>query len=158
DRRMEVETVRLAFQYARARAASNDADTAPTTSVGPVSNTQIPGAAPMTRLSSRKAGQQKAIQELQSLQTQANDLKAKIAQAGRREAPVLAHKLDIREVQIELAQPRLESYTAIVEFENTATAGASEVTGLSARIDELERSLPELAESARPDATMQVLA
>src|SRR5262249_44732220 len=47
---------------------------------------------------------------------------------------------------------------AMVEFENTATAGANEVTGLSARIDELERSLPELAETAKTETPMQVSA
>jgi small-conductance mechanosensitive channel len=85
---------------------------------------------------------------------QANDLKAKIAHARRREGAVLVRQLDILQSQIELAQSRVESYTAMVEFESTATAGANKLTGLSARIDELERSLPELsAGPAKPDAS-----
>ena len=159
DRRMELEAVNLGFQYARARAALDDAEatTSSTLSSEAATGAPVSSADAVPRLGSFKAGQQKAAQDLQRLQTQANDLKAKIVQAQRREGVVLARQLEILQIQIELAQSRVESYTAMVEFENTATVGANKLTGLSARIDELERSLPELsAGPAKPDGPAQV--
>ena len=155
DHRMGLEAVNLGFQYARARAALSDAEATPSSilSTDAATGAPVPIAGAVPRLDSFEAGQQKAAQDLQKLQTQANDLKSKIAHARRREGAVLVRQLDILQSQIELAQSRVESYTAMVEFESTATAGANKLTGLSARIDELERSLPELsAGPAKPDA------
>ena len=163
DRRKALEAVHLGFQYARAQATLNDAEAAAVSpsmlSSDRASGAPVPSAGAVPRLGSFKAGQQRALQDLQSLQVQAGDLKAKIAQARRPDAAVLARRLDIVEVQIQLAQSRVESYTAMVEFENTTTAGANEVTGLSARIDELEHSLPELtADPGKPDVATSGLA
>jgi len=155
DHRMGLEAVSLGFQYARARAALSDAEATPSSilSTDAATAAPVPIAGAVPRLDSFEAGQQKAAQDLQKLQTQANDLKSKIAHVRRREGAVLVRQLDILQSQIELAQSRVESYAAMVEFESTATAGASKLTGLSARIDELERSLPELsAGPAKPDA------
>ena len=156
DHRMGLEALNLGFQYARARAALSDAEATPSSILwtDAATGAPVPIAAAVPRLDSFEAGQQKAAQDLQKLQTQANDLKSKIAHARRREAAVLVRQLDILQSQIELAQSRVESYTAMVEFESTATTGANKLTGLSARIDELERSLPELsAGPAKPDAS-----
>ena len=156
DHRMGLEAVNLGFQYARAGAALSYAEATPSSilSTDAATGAPVPTARAVPRLNSFEAGRQKAAQDLQKLQTQANDLKAKIAHARRREGAVLVRQLDILQSQIELAQSRVESYTAMVEFESTATAGANKLTGLSARIDELERSLPELsAGPAKPDAS-----
>src|SRR4029077_13211874 len=153
---MGLEAVNLGFQYARARAALSDAGATPSSilSTDAATGAPVPTAGVAPRLDSFEAGQQKAAQDLQKLQTQANDLKSKIAHAQRREGAVLVRQLDILQSQIELAQSRVESYTAMVEFESAAIAGANKLTGLSARIDELERSLPELsAGPAKPDAS-----
>jgi len=157
DHRMGLEAVNLGFQYAHARAALSDAEATPSSilSTDAATGAPVPIAGALPRLDSFEAGQQKAAQDLQKLQTQANDLKSKIAHARRREDAVPVRQLDILQSQIELAQSRVESYTAMVEFESTATAGANKLTGLSARIDELERSLPELsAGPAKPDAAV----
>ena len=156
DHRMGLEALNLGFQYARAGAALSYAEATPTSilSTDAATGAPVPTARAAPRLNSFEAGQQKAAQDLQKLQMQANDLKAKIAHTRRREGAVLVRQLDILQSQIELAQSRVESYTAMVEFESTATAGANKLTGLSARIDELERSLPELsAGPAKPDAS-----
>src|SRR5713101_3308218 len=157
DHRMGLEAVNLGFQYAHARAALSGAEATPSSilSTDAATGAPVPTAGAVPRLNSFEAGQQKAAQDLQKLQTQANDLKSKIAHARRREDAVPVRQLDILQSQIELAQSRVESYTAMVEFESTATAGANKLTGLSARIDELERSLPELsAGPAKPDAAV----
>ena len=156
DHRMGLEALNLGFQYARAGAALSYAEATPSSilSTDAATGAPVPTARAAPRLNSFEAGQQKAAQDLQKLQMQANDLKAKIAHTRRREGAVLVRQLDILQSQIELAQSRVESYTAMVEFESTATAGANKLTGLSARIDELERSLPELsAGPAKPDAS-----
>src|SRR5258708_38739129 len=157
DHRMGLEAVNLGFQYARAGAALSYAEATPSSilSTDAATGAPFPTARAVPRLNSFEAGQQKAAQDLQKLRMQANDLKAKIAHARRREGAVIVRQLDILQSQIELAQSRIESYTAMVEFESTATAGANKLTGLSARMDELERSLPELsAGPAKPDAAV----
>jgi len=86
DHRMGLEAVNLGFQYARARAALSDAEatTSSILSTDAATGAPVPTAGAVPRLNSFEAGQQKAAQDLQKLQTQANDLKSKIAHARRR--------------------------------------------------------------------------
>jgi small-conductance mechanosensitive channel len=156
DRQMTSEAVSLAFENARAQVSLSNAEavasTAGSTDAATGTTTHTPGAVPA--LDSLRTGQQKAVQELQQLQLQANDLKGKMTRAGRRNDALQGRQLDILQSRIELAQSRVDSYQAMIEFESTAIAGANNLTGLAARIDELERSLPEVwTGPAKPDST-----
>ena len=156
DRRMATEAVSLGLEYARAQVSLSKAETtrsaAGSTDAGVGTSVGVAGAVPAP--DNLRAGQQKAVEDLQQLQVQAGGLKAKMARARRGDGAMLARQFDILQSRIELAQSRVDSYKAMIEFETTAISGANNFTGLSARIDELERSLPELLTGpTKPDLT-----
>ena len=86
---------------------------------------------------------------LNQLKQQAEQLKAAGARAKAAQRAQLARQLAIVQSQIELAQSRLDSYNALIQFENTTAIAGTQGTGLSSQIDALERSVPQLNAPAK---------
>ena len=151
DRRMALEAVKVAFEYARAEAALLKAEKAVAdASAGPAApgaagagkgetSTALPGLAGLT---ARIQDQQKALDKLKQETVQLN---AQMASAKGVQRTTLARQLAIVQSQTELAQSRLDSYNAIVQFETTNVLVPGQSAGLSAQIDALERGIPQLS-------------
>ena len=91
----------------------------------------------------------KTQDNLKQLIQQAEQLKAESASAKAARRPALARQLAIVQSQIELAQSRLDSYDAILQFQTTAISAGNQSAGLLGQIDALERGLPQLNASAK---------
>jgi small-conductance mechanosensitive channel len=152
ERQMALEVVRLAFQYARAYAALLKTEKHPETSPsiqensaasGKSNNEALPG------LVDLMAKAQEQQHNLNRFKQQADQLKAEIASARGDRRAELARQLEFVRSQIELTQARLDSYNALIQFETAAVAVGSHGSALSEQIDALERSVPQLSESAK---------
>jgi len=155
DRRMALEAVKLAFEYARAKAALLKVEKAVAdATAGPAA----PGAAGTGRgetstalaglagLTARIQEQQNALDKFKQQMVQLN---AQMAGAKGAQRTALARQLAILQSQTELAQSRLDSYNAIAQFETANVLVPSQGAGLSAQIDALERGIPQLKAPAK---------
>jgi small-conductance mechanosensitive channel len=152
DRQMALEIVQLAFQYARAHAALLKAEKHPETSPSVQRNAAAPGKSnneALPGLVAQMARAQEQQNNLNRLKQQTDQLKAGIASAKGDRRVELARQLEIVQSQIELAQARLDSYNALIQFETAAVAVGSHGSALSDQIDALERSVPQLREPAK---------
>jgi small-conductance mechanosensitive channel len=148
DRQMAVQVLQLAFEYARAEAALLKAEQAAPTAVPGTAGAANPLVSQVPGLSALMSGRDKAQEDLQKLQTQADRLKAEIAHATRRQRDELKRDLSIVQNQIELARSRVDSYNAILSFETATGATSGQVSGLSSQIDQLESTVPQLTTQA----------
>ena len=108
-----------------------------------------PGKAGTTALPGLPGLAAKTRDNLKQLIQQAEQLKAESASAKAARRPALARQLAIVQSQIELAQSRLDSYDAILQFQTTAISAGNQSAGLLGQIDALERGLPQLNASAK---------
>ena len=86
---------------------------------------------------------------LNQLKKQAAQLKVGSAGANAAQRAQAARQLAIVQSQIELTQSRLDSYNALIQFENTEVSVGNQGTGLSGQIDALERGVPQLNAPAK---------
>ena len=153
DRQRGIEAVKLAFQYARATAAllkSEKSSAAPAmqtiTPAGKTGTSALPG------LVGLMAKAQQLQDELNQLKQQAEQLKAQVAAAKGTRRITLARQLAVLQSQIELAQSRLDSCNALIQFESNTVLAGTQGTGLLSQIEALERSVPELNAPAKAAA------
>ena len=149
DRQMALQVARLAFQYARAKAALLKSEKAPVASSDQASVGGAPGKAGTVGLPGLPGLAAKTQDNLKQLTLQAEQLKAESASAKAARRPALARQLATVQSQIELAQSRLDSYGAILQFQTTAISAGTQSAGLAGQIDALERGLPQLNASAK---------
>ncbi len=156
DRQTALEVLKLAFQYARATAALLKSEKAPVAQ--PPRKGSAAGApaksetAALSGLAGLVARAQQQEQSLDQLKQQAEQLKAASAAAKAAQSTQLARQLAIVQSQIELAQATLDSYNALIQFENTTAIAGTQGTGLLSQIDALERSVPQLNAPAKGSA------
>jgi len=158
DRQMALQIARLAFQYARAKAVLLKAEKAPASQSDKVGVGGTPGSPGTAALSGLPGLAAKTQGNLKQLTQQAEQLKAESASAKAARRAAIARQLAIVQSQIELAQSRLDSYDAILQFQSTAISAGNQSSGLLGRIDALERGLPQLnaaAKGAAPPAAAQ---
>ena len=152
DRQMALETVNLAFQYARAAAAllkSEKPPAAPATQASAAGGKAKSETAALSGLAGLMAKAQQQENDLNQLKQQAAQLKAESAGAKAARRALLARQLAIVQSQIELTQSRLDSYNALVQFESSTVLSGTQGSGLSSQIDALERSVPQLNAPAK---------
>jgi ABC-type glycerol-3-phosphate transport system permease component len=130
------QVVKLGLQFGRAEAvildsAANASNTSTTTKAS------VNGGANLTRLASN------AATRVESLQAQLAQLEQKIQSAPPTSQPALSQQRDRLAAQLNLAKAQQEVLTEYAGFVTSAQAGDS--TTLSAKIDALERSVPEIA-------------
>ena len=144
DRQIAGEVLRLAFEYARAQAAFL-AKTNPSATVA-AGSTGTPSVAAVGTAAST-VGLGNAAQTAVTLEASANTLRAKIkdlqaqlAKApARKRAAIVAEIQDVQS-QLDLNQARVDALMALTKFES-GSASPDQNSGLSAQIDELERSI-----------------
>src|SRR5262249_7426946 len=107
------------------------------------------GTAALPGLAALMARAQELQNNLNQLKQQADRLKAQGANARAARRAELARQLATVQSQMELAQSRLDSYNAIIQFQTTAVSVANQGSGLPSQIDALERSVPQLNAPAK---------
>lgn len=145
DRRLGLQVVQLAFQYARARAELISAEAQQrqlTRSAGKASGA-LPG---LAALMARYA---QVENDLHRAQAHADQLRAAAASARDRKRIELKRQLGIVQSQVQLDQARVDSFKSFIDFDKAATLGGSKPTGLVPQIDALERSIPQLDETQK---------
>ena len=152
DRQVASEVLRLAFEYARAQAAFL-AKTSPNSAVAATGSTGTQPAA------TGAAGLGNTAQTLVSLEAAATTLRAKIkdlqaqlAKAPARQRTAIVSQIQDLQSELDLNQARLDALKALTEFES-GSAAPDQNSGLSAQIDELERSI---ADSSKKTTTLPV--
>ena len=152
DRQMALQITRLAFQYARAKAVLLKSEKAPAPPSDQAGVGGAPGKAGTTALPGLPGLAANTRDNLKQLIQQAEQLKAQSASAKAARRPALARQLAIVQSQIELAQSRLGSYDAILQFQTTAISAGDQSAGLLGQIAALERGLPQLNAAAKGTA------
>lgn len=147
DRRLANETLTLAFDFAHA-AATFLREPAPSSSSPTASASASPtptsksvstadGLSDVAHLSARRAQIQSTIDDLKK---QLKTLADQAATAAPLNKPALHQKIIADQAQLDLEQSRVDSITAMINFQqSTATAMASS-SGFEAELDELQRS------------------
>ncbi len=129
------QVVKLGLQFARAEAAMlDDAGAAGATST--TTNASVKGGANLSQLAA------KAAARVQSLQTQIAQLETNLQSAAATSQPALSQQRDRLTAQLNLAKAQQEVLTQYAGFVAAAQSGDS--TTLSAKIDALARSVPEV--------------
>jgi small-conductance mechanosensitive channel len=154
NREMAGEVLKLAFEYARAQASllkslgGAGGEPAAATSGGaePAATAALSAVVPSLELNSLLARRDEAQAEVTRARQRIQQLQATLATARRGERDKLTSELAIAQGDLDLANSRLESIGAMVEFETGAATSGQASTGLDAQIDELERSVPQVAQ------------
>jgi small-conductance mechanosensitive channel len=153
DRRLGTQVLSLGFDYAHAQAAllknlhaTSGARTGLVPAVTPAAaNPADSGAVPdLDDLAAHRDQAQAALNKDKALVQQ---LQASLKRANRRARPEIENQLVAAQAQVDLAQSRIDSINAMIQFENGAF-GARPSSGLEAQIDELERSVPQASQEA----------
>lgn len=137
DHQMANQIVRLSFDFARAAAQNTSAQTSQ-------NQTQTPAS---SRFQSLFQAGAKADADVRQLQTEIEQVKDKLQRATPRNRQTLQSTLDETESELALAQARSTAIHSMLEFVNSGSAGASS-NNLLAQIQELQRSIPEAAQSS----------
>ena len=145
DRRLGLEVVQLAFQYARARAEliRAEAHDRQLTRPATIGSGALPG------LGALMAKYAQVENDLRQAQAHAEQLKADVASTSGPKRTDLMRHLGIVQSQIELDQARVDSFKSFIDFNKAATLGGNKPSGLVPQIDALERSIPQLDESGK---------
>jgi len=156
DRQMASDILKLAFESARAEAALlkvTTNETQPTREIaGQAGTSQLAGGGPLPGLSDLLTRRGYAQAEVDRAQAEVKDLETRLAGAAKRNRDSITRQLVNARGGLDLAQSRVDSLAAIIEFETGSTASGKESTGLEAQIDELERSVPETAQQSKVQA------
>jgi small-conductance mechanosensitive channel len=152
DRQVAGEVLRLAFEYARAQAAFL-AKTSPNGAVAATGSTGTPAAATgATGLGNTAQIVVSLEASATTLRAKIKDLQAQLAKAPARKRAEIASQIQDLQSELDLNQARLDALKALTEFES-GSAAPDQNSGLSAQIDELERSI---ADSSKKTATLPV--
>src|SRR6266852_5969478 len=156
DRQMASDILKLAFESARAEAALlkvTTNETQPTREIaGQAGTSQLAGGGPLPGLSDLLTRRGYAQAEVDRAQAEVKDLETRLAGAAKRNRDSITRQLVNARGGLDLAQSRVDSLAAIIEFETGSTASGKESTGLEAQIDELEHSVPETAQQSKVQA------
>ena len=157
DRQMASDILKLAFESARAEAAllkvtANATQHALGAMAGLAGTSQLAGGDPLSGLSDLLTRRGYAQAEVDRAQAEVKDLETRLAGATKRTRDSIRRQLVNARGGLDLAQSRVDSLAAIVEFETGSTASGKESTGLEAQIDELEHSVPETAQQSKVQA------
>jgi small-conductance mechanosensitive channel len=132
------QAVRLAFDFARADAAMmSDKEREVVATTGPSGNTKMGRAADA------------AEKRVADLQAQLDQLNRQIPLADPTSQPALTGRRDKLTSELDLAVARRDVLKTMTGFISDSASGTAE--GLSARIDDLERSVPEVQTDAQAD-------
>jgi small-conductance mechanosensitive channel len=155
------EVLKLAFDFARAgalvlqdhaKAATSASMLKSTTSSEATPEAQAANGVPV--LETLRARQAQVQATLAQLQGHLKELQTRLSHASAKERNTLSGEIVALQAQIELAQSRLESLSAMIDFESSTVQKNTAPTTLSAQIDELERSVPQVkAATAAPVRT-----
>lgn len=141
DRQMAGEVVALAFQYARAEAAlikSMYGD-------GVIESDAPAVAAGSPGLHDLIKRREQTLAALTAAKARLADLQTRLDGARRHDRVTLQQKIVSVQGEITLSQSQLDSLDALIAFESGGNPAAAAAAGLNAQIDELERSVPQLA-------------
>ncbi len=147
---MADEVLKLAFDFARAAAlviqertknaiGNNQPEVPPSSEKTPEAQT-ITGIPVIDALRTRRDQVQTTLVQLNAQQ---KDLQSKLSQAATKNRTTMSGEIVAIQAQIELAQSRLESLNAMIDFESSTAQKSGSSTALEAQIDELERSVPQ---------------
>lgn len=153
DRRMVGEAINLAFDYAHAdasilKAAHRNPNAEGAPSSVPEANASDGNVVPKPRgpafipgllLLNRRLGLAEA--KVEQSQAKITSLQARIAHASPAMRDKLASQLVSAQGELSLAQSRIDSIKAMIEFESGTSINGSASRGLDAQIDELARSV-----------------
>jgi small-conductance mechanosensitive channel len=160
DRRMAAEIVKLAFEYARAEAALLSAGAegigaASATGTAQVGAGNQPAAAfvtggqqPLAGLPELTGRLDQAKAELEQAKARLQEIRGRLTSASRSDREALNRQAFAVQGEIDLAQSRVNSIAAMIEFETGSTASGGRA-GLDAQIDEFERSIPQVSENEK---------
>jgi len=143
DHRMANDVLKLAFESARAQADLNAKQSGKTAETA----TGAAGAV-VSDVNRREAA---ANSEVQTAQTRLNNLQAQLAKAPTRLRATISSQVSGARTELELAQARVDGIEAMRQFA-ASTKGGPGLGGLSAQIDELEKSVPDSERNAKPAA------
>src|SRR5713226_8653791 len=156
DGQMASDILKLAFESARAEAALLKVtanETQPTREIaGQAGTSQPAGGDPLSGLSDLLSRRSRAQAEVDRAQAEVKDLETRLAGATKRTRDSIRRQLVNARGGLDLAQSRVDSLAAIIEFETGSTASGKESTGLEAQIDELEHSVPETGQQSKVQA------
>src|SRR5216683_1765714 len=157
DRQMASDILKLAFESARAEAAllkvtANATQHALGAMAGLAGTSQLAGGDPLPGLSDLLTRRGYAQAEVDRAQAEVKDLETRLAGAAKRNRDSITRQLVNARGGLDLAQSRVDSLAAMIEFETGSTASGKENTGLEAQIDELERSVPETGQQSKVQA------
>jgi small-conductance mechanosensitive channel len=154
---MASDTLKLAFESARAGAAllkvsPNATQPAPGTMPSSAGTSPLAGGGSLPGLSDLLTRRGYAQAEVDRAQAKVKDLETRLAGATKHNRDSITRQLVNARGGLDLAQTRVDSLAAMIEFETGSTASGKESTGLEAQIDELERSVPETAQPSKVQA------
>jgi small-conductance mechanosensitive channel len=169
DRQMAGEVLKLAFEYARAEATllRTKAEHAPRGAsvsaapgeVGePAPTGGLAGPSPLRGLDALVARRNAAQAEVQRANARIKALGTRLIRATRRNRDRINTELMAAQAELDLAQSRVDSINAMVDFETGTSTIQNAATGLDAQIDELERSVPQSNGQPTPQSAAQVAA
>jgi small-conductance mechanosensitive channel len=131
------QVVKLGLQFARAEAAMLDTAAASSAATSTTTKASVNGGANLAQLAA------KATARVQQLQAQIAQVEANMPSSPATSQPALSQQRDRLNAQLNLAKAQQEVLTQYASFVSAAQSGDS--TTLSAKIDALERSVPEVA-------------
>jgi small-conductance mechanosensitive channel len=134
DRQIANQVVRLSFDFARADAQYAAAKNTPANA----ENT------PQSRYQSLFQASSQTDQLVKDTQNEMDGLRQKLATARGKARKTLQSTLDELQAELQLAQARSEAIHNMLQFVNTGATGTSS-NNLAAQIQELQRSVPEVA-------------
>ncbi len=137
NRQMAAEVLSLAFDYARGEAALLKATASD--HAQPAKGIAVAGG----DLTGRRAA---AEAEVNGFTAGIAKLKERLRKAPATSRDLINRELAAAQGQLELAQSHVDSLDALIEYENSSSAGDTSRNGLSAQIDELQSSLPSEAQ------------
>lgn len=157
DRQMASDILKLAFESARAESAllkvtANATQPALGAPAGPAGTSPLGGGGPLSGLSDLLTRRGRAQAEVDRAQAEVKDLETRLAGATQRNRQSITRQLVNARGGLDLAQSRVDSLAAMIEFETGSTAPGKESTGLEAQIDELEHSVPETTQQSKVQA------
>jgi small-conductance mechanosensitive channel len=137
DRQIANQVVRLSFDFARADAQYAAGKNFPAAG----NNT------PQSKYQSLFQAGAQADELVKDTQTEMDGLRQKLASARGKSRQTLQSTLDELQAELQLAQARSETIHNMLQFVNTGATGTAS-NNLAAQIQELQRSVPELAPAA----------
>src|SRR6266852_7738080 len=126
DRQMASDILKLAFESARAEAAllkvtTNETQPAPAAMAGLAGTSSLAGGGPLPGLSDLLTRRGYAQAEVDRAQAEVKDLETRLAGAAKRNRDSITRQL-VNARGLDLAQSRVDSLAAIIEFETGSTA------------------------------------